>query len=555
METEAMSHSHRRRWINRVRGGIPTHVLSKKARAAAVLTGITRIILIAAVMAGPVRAVSAPAEQLPSDTRRPNILFIFSDDHAAQAIGAYGSTVGRTPNIDRLAAAGMRFQHCLVTNSICGPSRAVVLTGKYSHVNGFKDNNKSRFDGSQQTFPKLLCKAGYQTAIVGKWHLVTDPTGFDHWEVLPGQGDYYNPEFLTPAGKAKYTGYVTDIITDKALDWLKNRRDPSKPFMLMCHHKATHRVWCPASRDLRLFDGVTFPEPPTLFDDYANRCSGANQQKMTIAEDMVLTSDLKVTPLPDDQSKEAQGWKRYRERMNDEQLKAWDAYYGPMSEAFRKENLTGRDLVRWKYQRYLKDYLSCAATMDENIGRLLDYLDQAGLAANTVVIYSSDQGFYLGEHGWFDKRWMYEESLQMPFIVRWPGKVKPGSVDDHLVSNLDFAETFLDVAGVRVPADMQGRSLVPILKSESPADWRKSFYYHYYEYPQPHRVPPHYGVRTETLKLIYYPLTSEWELFDLAKDPHEMRSVYNDPGYADKVAQLKAELKRLREHYKDSTEK
>ena len=505
-------------------------------------------------MAGPAWAASAPAEQPPSDTRRPNILFIFSDDHAAQAIGAYGSTFGRTPNIDRLATGGMRFQHCLVTNSICGPSRAVVLTGKYSHINGFIDN-RSRFDGTQQTFPKLLRKAGYQTAIVGKWHLVTDPTGFDHWEVLPGQGEYYNPEFLTAGGKLKHTGYVTDIITDKALDWLKNRRDPSKPFMLMCHHKATHRIWCPATRHLRLFDDATIPEPATLFDDYANRCSGAKEQEMTIARHMWLSSDLKVTPLPGDQSQEARVWKRQRDRMNDEQRNAWDAYYGPMSEAFRNANLTGQDLVRWKYQRYMKDYLSCAATMDENVGRLLDYLDQADLAGNTVVIYSSDQGFYLGEHGWFDKRWMYEESLQMPFIVRWPGKVKPGSVDNHLASNLDFAETFLDLAGVPAPADMQGRSLVPILKGQSPADWRKSFYYHYYEYPQPHHVPPHYGVRTETLKLIYYPLTSEWELFDLARDPHELRSVYNDPAYADKVAELKAELKRLREQYKDTTVK
>ena len=505
-------------------------------------------------MAGPAWAASAPAEQPPSDTRRPNILFIFSDDHAWQAIGAYGSTFGRTPNIDRLATGGMRFQHCLVTNSICGPSRAVVLTGKYSHINGFIDN-RSRFDGTQQTFPKLLRKAGYQTAIVGKWHLVSDPTGFDHWEVLPGQGEYYNPEFLTAGGKLKHTGYVTDIITDKALDWLKNRRDPSKPFMLMCHHKATHRVWEPSLRHLTLFDDATFPEPATLFDDYANRCSGAKEQEMTIARHMWLSSDLKVTPLPGDQSQKARVWKRQRDRMNDEQRNAWDAYYGPMSEAFRNANLTGQDLVRWKYQRYMKDYLSCAATMDENVGRLLDYLDQAGLAGNTVVIYSSDQGFYLGEHGWFDKRWMYEESLQMPFIVRWPGKVKPGSVDNHLASNLDFAETFLDLAGVPAPADMQGRSLVPILKGQSSPDWRKSFYYHYYEYPEPHRVPPHYGVRTETLKLVYYPLTSEWELFDLARDPHELRSVYNDPAYADKVAELKAELKRLREYYKDTTEK
>ncbi|HSW44026.1 MAG TPA: sulfatase [Phycisphaerae bacterium] len=497
-------------------------------------------------------ALQAWAAEKAPQGRRPNILFIFSDDHTSQAIGAYGSKFGRTPHIDRLAQGGMRFQHCLVTNSICGPSRAVVLTGKYSHLNGIRDNG-SLFDGSQQTFPKLLQKAGYQTAIVGKWHLGTDPTGFDYWEVLPGQGEYYNPVFLTAGGKVNYTGYVTDVIADRTLEWLKNRRDPDKPFMLMCQHKATHRMWYPALRDLRMFDDVTFPEPPTLFDDYANRCSGAAKQEMTIANHMWLESDLKVTPVRGDESQSARVWKRDRDRLNAEQLKTWDEYYGPISEAFRKANLSGRDLTRWKYQRYMKDYMSCAATMDENIGRLMDYLDQAGLADDTVVIYSSDQGFYLGEHGWFDKRWMYEESLHMPLIVRWPGEVKPGSVDTHLVSNLDFAETFLEMAGVPVPTDMQGRSLVRLLKGESPADWRKTFYYRYYEYPQPHRVPPHFGVRTERHKLIYYPMTDEWELFDLQKDPQEMRSAYRDAAYAETVKELKAELERLREQYQDTT--
>lgn len=485
--------------------------------------------------------------------KRPNILFIFSDDHAYQAIGAYGAKFAKTPNLDRLASQGMRFEHCLVTNSICGPSRAVVLTGKYSHLNGFWDNNKSRFDGSQQTFPKLMQKAGYQTAIVGKWHLVSDPTGFDYWEILPGQGDYHNPEFLKPEGRVKYKGYVTDIITDKTLDWLKKDRDPNKPFVMMCQHKATHRIWQPSLRDLRMFDDVTFPEPPTLFDDYANRASGAREQEMTIAEHMMLTSDLKMTPLPGDTSSEAKAWKRYQDRFTDEQRKEWNAYYGPINEALRKSNLSGKELTRWKYQRYMKDYLSCAATVDENVGRLMKYLDESGLAENTIVIYSSDQGFYLGEHGWYDKRWMYEESLKTPLIVRWPGKVKPESVDTHLVSNLDFAETFLDVAGIPAPEDMQGRSLVPLLKGEAPADWRKSFYYHYYEYPQPHHVPPHYGVRTEQHKLIYYPLTKEWELFDLKADPHEIKSVYDEPAQAERVKELKAELERLREQYKDTT--
>jgi arylsulfatase A-like enzyme len=511
-------------------------------------------IAISIFLFGCAAGVAAAADQPPTAGRRPNVLFIFSDDHAFQAIGAYGSKAARTPRLDRLAEQGMRFDHCLCTNSICGPSRAVVLTGKYSHLNGFIDN-KSTFDGSQQTFPKLLRQAGYQTAIVGKWHLVSDPTGFDYWEVLPGQGDYYNPGFKTASGPVKYAGYVTEIVTDRAIDWLKSGRDKDKPFVLMCQHKAPHRSWEPGPKYLHLFEDVTFPEPATLFDDYAGRCSGAREQEMTIDRHMTLAADLKVSPAPGSDEQEVRAYEQRMKRLTPEQRKAWEEAYGPRNEAFRKANLSGKDLVRWKYQQYLKDYLRCIAAVDDSVGRLLDYLDQAGLAENTIVIYSSDQGFYLGEHGWFDKRWMYEESLHMPLIVRWPGKVKAGSVDKHLVSNLDFAETFLEIAGAPAPADMQGRSLVPLLKGQAPADWRKSFYYHYYEYPQPHRVPPHYGVRTEQHKLIYYPLTDEWELFDLAKDPQEMRSVHSEPAYADTVDRLKAELTKLREHYRDTTTK
>ncbi len=513
-----------------------------------------RALLLAILGAGTVAGVLAPGQSMPAPARRPNIVFIFSDDHAAQAIGAYGSAWAPTPRLDRLAAEGMRFNHCLCTNSICGPSRAVVLTGKYSHLNGFTDN-KCRFDGSQETFPKLLQKAGYQTAIVGKWHLGSDPTGFDYWEVLPGQGEYYNPEFKTASGPVKRPGYVTDIITDRAIDWLRHRRDRHRPFVLMCQHKAPHRPWQPAPRHLHLFDNVTIPEPPTLFDDYAGRCSGARNQEMTIARHMLPAFDLKVMPEPGDDSEDARMWKRQYNRLDSAQRKAWDEAYGPRTEDFREANRSGAELTRWKYQQYIKDYLRVIAAVDENVGRILDFLEETGLAANTVVVYSSDQGFYLGEHGWFDKRWMYEESLRMPLLVRWPGTVKPGSVDDHLVSNLDFAETFLDIAGVPAPAPMQGRSLVPLLKGAAPPDWRKTFYYHYYEYPQPHHVPPHYGVRTERHKLIYYPLTDEWELFDLARDPREMHSVHADPAYADTVRRLKAELTRLREQYGDRTTK
>jgi len=482
---------------------------------------------------------------------RPNILFVFTDDHASHAISAYGSKINKTPNIDRLANEGMLFRNCFCTNSICAPSRAVIQTGKHSHLNGVI-NNRVHFNGDQQTFPKLLQKAGYQTAMVGKWHLKSEPRGFDYWEVLPGQGDYYNPNFRTPAGRVRRTGYVTDVITDLALDWLKEKRDPSKPFMMMYQHKAPHRSWWPGPKHLTMYDDVTIPEPATLFDDYANRTSATQTQKMTIANHMALATDLKVPPGGELPKWDKEAWSGRYKRFTEEQRKAWDAAYGPKNEAFKKANLQGKELVRWKYQRYIKDYLRTIASVDDNLGRVLDYLDKTGLADNTVVIYSSDQGFYLGDHGWYDKRWMYEESLRMPFIVRWPGKIKPGSVDKHLVQNLDFAETFLDIAGVEVPDDMQGHSLVPLLEGKSLADWRQSIYYHYYEFPGAHSVRRHYGVRTDRYKLIYYYEIDEWELFDLEKDPDELKSVYDDAAYAETVKDLKTELQRLRGHYKDT---
>jgi len=483
-----------------------------------------------------------------ADQGRPNILFVFTDDHASHAISAYGSKINKTPNLDRLADEGMRFDNCFCTNSICAPSRAVILTGKHSHLNGVVDNGK-RFDGSQQTFPKLLQAAGYQTAIVGKWHLKTDPTGFDYWEVLPGQGNYYNPDFKTVQGRVRYTGYCTDITVDRALEWLKNSRDKSKPFMLMCQHKAPHRPWQPGPKHLTMYDGVTIPEPPTLFDDYTGRGTAARKQEMTIEHHMTLSYDLKVGPPGRDWTADA--WKYEYGRLNEAQRKVWFAAYGPKNKAFKEANLTGKELVRWKYQRYIKDYLRCIASVDDNTGRLLDYLDEAGLADDTVVIYSSDQGFYLGDHGWFDKRFMYEESLRMPLMVRWPGVVKPGSVDKNLVQNLDFAETFLAIAGVKPPVDMQGESIVPLLKGKTPKDWRKSIYYHYWEFPAVHAVNRHYGVRTDRYKLMYFYELKEWELYDLQKDPDELTSVYNDPAYAGKVKELKAELFRLQKYYKD----
>ena len=467
---------------------------------------------------------------------RPNILFIFTDDHAYQSLSCYGSKINETPNLDRIAKEGVRFDNCFVTNSICGPCRAVILTGKYSHLNGFYRNG-NRFDGEQQTFPKLLQKAGYQTAMIGKWHLATTPTGFDYYHVLRGQGPYYNPPMLTSDGPVKHIGYTTDIITDEAIKWLKEKRDSDKPFMLMYQHKAPHRNWQPGPDHLTMYDDVDIPEPPTLFDDYSNRASPASKQTMEIDRHMTLGSDLKLnTP----------------GNLTPEQKEVWNKAYGPKNEKFKEANLEGRDLVRWKYQRYIKDYLRCIASVDDNVGRVLDYLDETGLAKNTVVIYSSDQGFYLGEHGWFDKRWMYEESLRTPLMVRWPGVVKPGSERDEFVSNLDFAETFLDIAGVEVPDDMQGRSFKMMLEGkDAPEDWRDSFYYHYYEFPGAHSVARHYGVRTDRYKLIHYYRRGEWELFDLKEDPQEMNSVYGDEEYADVQKELEEELERLRKKYKD----
>lgn len=469
---------------------------------------------------------------------RPNIIFIMTDDHASHAMSCYGSKINKTPNLDRIAKDGMLFENSFCTNSICAPCRAVILTGKHSHINGLKDN-RLRFDGSQQTFPKILQKAGYQTAMIGKWHLKTDPTGFDYWNVLPGQGKYYNPDMREMGQQKKYVGYVTDIITDHALDWLK-KRDTEKPFCLMYHHKAPHRSWQPGPKHLTMYDDVTMPEPDTLFDDYTGRGRAAKEQDMSIEKTMNAT-DLKLTAPKD---------------LTPEQKKNWDSAYNPKNEAFKKANPQGKDLVRWKYQRYIKDYLRCIASVDDNVGRLLDYLDSSGLAENTVVFYTSDQGFYLGDHGWFDKRFMYEESLRMPLLVRYPKEIKAGSVNKDLVQNLDFAPTFLDFAGAEVPKDMQGESFRKILGGKTPRQWRESIYYHYYEYPAVHSVKRHYGVRTKRYKLIYfYNDIDEWELYDMKKDPDELKNVYDDSDYAKVVKELKTELKRLREKYKDDTGK
>ena len=465
----------------------------------------------------------------------PNILFLFTDDHALKALSAYGGPLAKiapTPHLDRLAKEGMLFEHCLVSNSICAPSRAVVLTGKYSHLNG-QLTNKGSFDGSQQTAPKLLRAAGYQTAIVGKWHLKSTPTGFDHFEVLKGQGQYYNPMLITNGKNVNHTGYTTDIITDQALNWLK-KRDTEKPFFLMCQHKAPHGRWEPALRHLNTFEETVVPEPPTLFDYYDGRSAASANHKMGIADDMGPHRLMF----------------RYSSKFTPEQFKVFDGHFRPRNEALEKRNLRGRDRTRWNYQRYIKNYLRCVKAVDENVGRMLKFLDDSGLAEDTVVIYSSDQGFWLGEHGWFDKRWMYEESLHTPLLVRWPGVTKAGSTSDALVSNLDFSQTFLDIAGTRIPGDMQGRSLTPLLRGKTPANWRKTHYYHYYE-AGGHGVPIHYGVTDGRFKLIRFPdeKLNTWEFFDLKTDPMEMTSCYDDPKYKQPIADLKKELDRLRRKY------
>ncbi|AUC83835.1 sulfatase [Polaribacter sp. ALD11] len=488
--------------------------------------------------------------------QKPNIIFIMSDDHAYQAISAYDDALIQTPNIDRIAKEGMLFTNASVTNSICAPSRAVILTGKHSHING-KIDNLSKFDTTNVTFPQLLQKAGYQTAMFGKLHFGNNPKGFDEFKILPGQGAYYNPKFITQKGDTIINGYVTDITTDLTLDWMKNRRDPKKPFMLMYLHKAPHRAWLPSKKYFTEYTKKTFPLPATLFDDYKTRGTASKTAQMGIFKHMSLTNDNKLTP----QTIKELGikeWSRLGESlysMNAEQRSNWDAVYGPINEDFKKRYPTMNDslLTVWKYQRYMQDYLGTIASVDDNVGRVLDYLDKEKLADNTLVVYTSDQGFYLGEHGWFDKRFMYNESFKTPLLIKWPNKIKPGITEDEMVQNLDFAQTFLEIAGVDAPKEMQGESLVPLLTGKKEAWDREAVYYHYYEYPAEHAVKRHYGIATKEFKLIhFYHDVNEWELYDGKKDPQEINNVYNDPNYADVVKKMTQKLKEIREKYKDS---
>jgi len=491
---------------------------------------------------------------------RPNIVFVFSDDHAPHAIGAYDGwlkPVDPTPRIDDLAAEGMLFENSFCTNSICGPSRAVIQTGKHSHENGFM-NNGNTFDWNQQTFPKLLQKAGYQTAIYGKSHLKGKPQGYDDWMVLPGQGLYYNPDFITPDGRKRIDGHCTDIVTDLAVQWLKEGRDADKPFMLMVQHKAPHRNWMPAERHLSLYEDIDMPEPDTLFDTWGDNCPAAYYQELEIDRHMDLNYDLFVDLTPDfdqepSQKRQDRSAFRNMQRMSEAQMTAWRDAYGPRDEAFHEANLSGKELVRWKYQRYAKNYLRCVKGVDESVGTLMETLEELELDENTVVIYCSDQGFYIGDHGWYDKRWMYEESLKMPLIVKWPGVTEPGSRNRDLVQNIDYASTFLEMAEAPLPDDLQGESLVPLLKDEGEGDFRDAIYYHYYEYPSVHMVPRHYGIRTDRYKLMHFYQFDEWEFYDLQEDPDELTNIYEtaDPGL---IADMKQKLEDIRAHYGDDSD-
>ncbi|HMG90369.1 MAG TPA: sulfatase [Chryseolinea sp.] len=497
-----------------------------------------------------------------NNSKRPNIIFIMSDDHAYQAISAYDKRLIETPNIDRIAKMGMLFTSASVTNSICAPSRATILTGKHSHLNG-KIDNHFHFDSTNVTFPQLLQKAGYQTAMFGKLHFGNSPKGFDQFKILPGQGAYYNPDFITKnEGKIKVNGYVTDIVTDMTLEWLEKERKPDQPFMLMYLHKAPHRSWLMAERHLQEYTSKKFPEPVTLFDDYSGRTSPVAEAEMNILKHMSWAGDNKVFPEVMDElgiaeiGSDKARYKNEMSRLNPSQLESFKQAYTRINDDFKKSypGMTEKDKMKWKYQRYMQDYIGTLKAVDENVGRLLDYLEANKLMDNTIIVYTSDQGFYLGEHGWFDKRFVYDQSFKTPLLIAWPGKVKPGTRSDELVQNLDFAQTFLDVAGVSAPSDMQGESMVPLLTGQ-PNKWKRdAVYYHYYEYPAEHMVNRHYAIVTKDYKLIhYYFVEDKWELIDRKKDPNELKNVYDDPAYAKVKKDLHARLEKLRVKYKDNT--
>jgi len=496
---------------------------------------------------------------IPSHAQQPNIIYIMSDDHDADAISVYNKKFISTPNMDRIAKEGMKFTNCFVGNSICSPVRATVLTGQHSHLNGIKDN-RTPFDGTKVTLPKLLKEAGYQTALIGKWHLHSLPTGFDYWTVLPGQGVYYSTRLINMNNDTvRNNEYATSLITNKTLDWLKNQRDPSKPFFIMMHHKAPHRNWVPELKWLEIFSKKKFPEPPTLYADTVGKGEAFKHQRMSILKDMTLCTDLKIDPRyimdiphlkPD--SNEIRSYHAFMNGIPEEQRKKMKEIFAERGKLLQQLKPMGNDLLKLKYQWYIQDYLACVASVDESVGQILNYLDETGLTNNTMVIYTSDQGFYLGENGWFDKRFMYDVSMQTPLLIKWPGKIRAGSVNTSLVQNIDFAPTMLDVAGVKIPDWMQGLSVKSILTGKQTELSRKELYYRYYEYPIDHYVIPHLGIREKQYKLIYFYTVNEWEFYDLKADPQEQKNLINNPKYRAEINRMKMKLVEVKSKYKDS---
>ena len=501
---------------------------------------------------------------LSSHAQQPNIIYIMSDDHDADAISAYNRKFIATPNMDRIAKDGIRFTNCFVGNSICSPVRATVLTGQHSHLNGIKDN-RTPFDGSKITLPKLLKEAGYQTALIGKWHLHSLPTGFDHWTVLPGQGVYYSTRLITMKNDTvRFNEYATSLITNQTLSWLKEKRDPSKPFFVMMHHKAQHRNWVPELKWLEAFSKKKFPEPPTLYADTAGKGAAFKHQRMSILKDMTLCTDLKIDPQyimniphlkPD--SNEIRGYNAFMNAIPEDQRIKMKAIFAERGKELQQLKPAGKALLKLKYQWYMQDYLACIASVDESVGQILNYLDESGLSENTIVIYTSDQGFYLGENGWFDKRFMYDVSMQTPLLIKWKGKIKPGSVNTSLVQSIDFAPTMLDVAGVKIPDWMQGLSLKPVITGKQHVTMasgipRNELYYRYYEYPIDHYVIPHIGLREKQYKLIYFFTANEWEFYDLKNDPQEQKNLIKIQKYQAEIARMKKKLVEVKKEYKDT---
>lgn len=512
----------------------------------------------AAAVALPLGAVAiqscTKANAEDAEPKRYNIVYIMTDDHTAQMMSCYDPRYAHTPNLDRIAEDGVKFTNSFVANSLSGPSRACMVTGKHSHKNGFTDNESGKpFDGSQPTFPKYLQEAGYETALFGKWHLISDPTGFDTWRVVPGQGDYYNPTFINQDGSQEIVhGYLTNLITDMSLDWLENREDKEKPFCLMIHHKAQHRNWMADTCNLALYEDQSWPLPDNFFDNYEGRPAAATAEmriddpkSMDIVYDLKMLNDTANTRLTDT-------YKSFIGRMDSAQRAKWDEFYNPIIEEYYNSNLQGEELAQWRFNRYIRDYLKTLKSLDDNVGRVLDYLEEHDLLDNTLVVYTSDQGFYMGEHGWFDKRFMYEESFNTPLVMHLPKGLKARGDINQMVQNIDYAPTFLEIAGVEIPEDIQGESLMPLLRGENPADWRDQLYYHYYEYPAEHAVKRHYGVRSDRYSLMhFYNDIDHWELYDLKEDPHQMNNLYGKPGMEQVTAEMRQRLKKAMEQYDD----